>query len=102
MLWPLGSATLQEIHQQSSYYRVGKALVSEYNSNITPRIPQFILNNSRSKARAIVGALTGHYATGTIKLTLDPGCRACGEEEETMEHLYCVTAMSWWVNVCDS
>ena len=61
--------------------------------NITTGWRKKTLGLARGGLRLLTGALTGHFATNVqltrMNLAIDPTCRACGDGDESMEHLLC-------------
>ena len=62
-------------------------------NNITTGLRRNILAQERGNIRLLTGALTGHFATNEqltrMGLAIDPTCRACGDDVESMKHLLC-------------
>ena len=62
-------------------------------NNITTGWRKKTLGLARGGLRLLTGALTGHFATNVqltrMNLAIDPTCRACGDSDESMEHLLC-------------
>ena len=62
-------------------------------SGITTGWRRAFLGQERDNMRLLTGELTGHYATNEqltrMKLAIDPTCRACGDNVESMKHIMC-------------
>lgn len=82
-----------EKHRQEWEISEGLLHSKKFIGSSTKGAFNFIMNNGRTKTRAVIGALTGHYKTNDMlykmKITSNGDCRACGDLRETMEHILC-------------